>query len=84
MKNVGNKQKPSGLGLFVDTHCSLAVDPPEDLSVSDPGRLGYLDITWSPPRSLMNVTKCQIEYQLEYFNSFRNSWAVSVCCFSHF
>ncbi|XP_037543625.1 interleukin-13 receptor subunit alpha-2 [Nematolebias whitei] len=64
------------LMLLFMTCTGITVDPPEDLSVSDPGRLGYLDITWSPRSSLMNVTKCQTEYQLEYFNSFRNSWTV--------
>ncbi|XP_013862076.1 interleukin-13 receptor subunit alpha-2 [Austrofundulus limnaeus] len=64
------------LTLLFMTCSGLTVDPPEDLSVFDSGRLGYLDITWSPPSSLVNLTKCQIQYQLEYFNSFRNQWAV--------
>nr|XP_033492603.1 interleukin-13 receptor subunit alpha-2 isoform X2 [Epinephelus lanceolatus] len=56
-------------------HCNgLTVDPPEDLVISDPGHLGHLDITWSPPASLINVTECQKQYQLEYFNTYKNTW----------
>ncbi|XP_017287421.1 interleukin-13 receptor subunit alpha-2 [Kryptolebias marmoratus] len=62
-------------GLLLTHAAQFALDPPEDLKVSDPGRLGYLDITWSPPSSLVNVTQCQIQYQLEYFNPFGNTWA---------
>ncbi|KAA8587030.1 hypothetical protein FQN60_000866 [Etheostoma spectabile] len=56
-------------------HCTgLTVDPPEDLVILDPGHLGYLEITWSPPASLINMTECPILYQLEYFNTYRDSW----------
>ncbi|XP_028276643.1 interleukin-13 receptor subunit alpha-2 isoform X2 [Parambassis ranga] len=53
----------------------LTVDPPADLSVFDNGRLGYLDITWSPPSSLRYRTDCTTVYQLEYFNTYRGSWS---------
>ncbi|KAM3601516.1 uncharacterized protein V6R79_014057 [Siganus canaliculatus] len=54
----------------------FTVDPPEDLVISDPGFLGHLDITWTPPASLVNQTQCPKHYQLEYFNSYSNSWNV--------
>ncbi|XP_041657002.1 interleukin-13 receptor subunit alpha-2 isoform X2 [Cheilinus undulatus] len=54
---------------------TVAVDPPEDLMVSDLGLLGHLEITWSPPASLIDVTECQKMYQLEYFNTYRDSWS---------
>ncbi|XP_074467402.1 interleukin-13 receptor subunit alpha-2 isoform X2 [Sebastes fasciatus] len=52
----------------------LTVDPPEDLVISDPGLLGRLQITWSPPASLINMTDCSELYQLEYFDTYRDSW----------
>ncbi|XP_058483682.1 interleukin-13 receptor subunit alpha-2 isoform X1 [Solea solea] len=52
----------------------LKVDPPEDIVVVDPGHLGRLEITWSPPSSLINMTHCQKLYQLEYFNTYQDSW----------
>ncbi|CAK6953752.1 interleukin-13 receptor subunit alpha-2 [Scomber scombrus] len=58
-------------------HCiELSVDPPGDLAVLDPGHLGYLEITWSPPASLINRAECPKLYQLEYFNTYENSWTV--------
>ncbi|XP_031176293.1 interleukin-13 receptor subunit alpha-2 isoform X3 [Sander lucioperca] len=58
-------------------HCNgLTVDPPEDLMILDPGHLGYLEITWSPPASLINMTECPKLYQVEYFNTYRDTWTV--------
>lgn len=57
--------------------CSPAVDPPEDLTILDPGFLGYLKISWSPPASLTNVTECPKLYQLEYFDAYSGRWNVS-------
>ncbi|XP_072231888.1 interleukin-13 receptor subunit alpha-2 isoform X2 [Leuresthes tenuis] len=55
--------------------CSgLEVSPPEDLAVLDPGHLGLLEITWSPPRSLINMTECLIMYHLDYYNTYRDKW----------
>ncbi|XP_069002653.1 interleukin-13 receptor subunit alpha-2 isoform X4 [Embiotoca jacksoni] len=71
---------PAGLMLLLITwrdsmHCyGFTVDPPEDLAVSDPGHLGHLEITWGPPGSLTNMTECSTLYQLEYFNTYRDSW----------
>ncbi|XP_068571854.1 interleukin-13 receptor subunit alpha-2 isoform X1 [Cebidichthys violaceus] len=58
------------------THCNgPTVDPPEDLVILDPGHFGHLQIRWSSPASLMNMTQnCSKMYQLEYFNTYRNSW----------
>ncbi|XP_044227734.1 interleukin-13 receptor subunit alpha-2 isoform X1 [Thunnus albacares] len=56
-------------------HCNeLSVDPPEDLAILDPGHLGRLEITWSPPASLINRSECPKLYQLEYFDTYKNSW----------
>ncbi|KAM7374256.1 hypothetical protein PAMP_006924 [Pampus punctatissimus] len=56
-------------------HCyELSVDPPEDLAILDPGHLGHLKITWSPPTSLINRAECPKLYQLEYFNTYKNNW----------
>uniref|UniRef100_A0A3Q2TBS7 Interleukin 13 receptor, alpha 2 n=1 Tax=Fundulus heteroclitus TaxID=8078 RepID=A0A3Q2TBS7_FUNHE len=53
--------------------CAITVDPPEDLhAVLDPGRFGHLEITWRSPSSLMNLTNCHLQYQLEYFNTYKN------------
>lgn len=60
-----------------DKKCSTAVDPPDDLMVLDPGFLGYLKISWSPPASLTNATECPKLYQLEYFDAYRGKWNVS-------
>ncbi|KAG8008157.1 Interleukin-13 receptor subunit alpha-2, partial [Nibea albiflora] len=52
-------------------------DPPEDLFISDPGHLGHLEISWSVPAGVRNLTsecvKCV--YQLEYFNTYRDRWS---------
>ncbi|XP_047462048.1 interleukin-13 receptor subunit alpha-2 isoform X1 [Mugil cephalus] len=56
--------------------CSgLTVDPPEDLAVFDPGHLGRLKISWSPPGRLINMTECSVSYHLEYFDTYKNSWS---------
>ncbi|KAM9846377.1 interleukin-13 receptor subunit alpha-2 [Aulostomus maculatus] len=58
-----------------ERHCqALSVDPPESIDIYDPGHLGRLDITWRPPASLHNLTECPQMYQLEYFDSYQNSW----------
>lgn len=57
--------------------CFPAVDPPDDLVIVDPGFLGYLKISWSPPASLTNATECPKLYQLEYFDTYTGRWSVS-------
>lgn len=58
------------------TYCNgLTVSPPENLVITDPGHLGQLEITWNPPDSLPNVTECSVRYQLEYYNTYQDSWA---------
>ncbi|KAM6983523.1 interleukin-13 receptor subunit alpha-2 [Tautogolabrus adspersus] len=57
-------------------HCDgFTVDPPENLMIKDPGHLGHLEITWSPPANLINMTECSKLYQLEYFNTYKGSWS---------
>ncbi|XP_029376027.1 interleukin-13 receptor subunit alpha-2 isoform X2 [Echeneis naucrates] len=57
------------------TRCNgLTVDPPDHLVAVDPGHLGLLEITWSPPASWIDVPDCQKLYQLEYFNTYEHSW----------
>lgn len=58
-------------GTRCDRH---AGDPPEDLVISDLGHLGHLQIRWSPPASFVNMTECSRQYQLEYFDTYMNSW----------
>ncbi|XP_075878216.1 interleukin-13 receptor subunit alpha-2 isoform X2 [Nelusetta ayraudi] len=53
----------------------LTVDPPENLRILDPGYLGLLQISWSPPTSPTDVTECQRSYQLEYFDTNSDSWS---------
>lgn len=48
------------------------LDPPEDLRVSDPGRLGHLDISWTGP---VSPTPDCVKYQLEFFNTRRGRWS---------
>ncbi|XP_074528807.1 interleukin-13 receptor subunit alpha-2 isoform X2 [Halichoeres trimaculatus] len=54
----------------------FTVDPPDDIVISDPGYLGYLEISWSLPASLINTTECPKLYQVEYFNTYKDSWSV--------
>ncbi|KAK5887540.1 hypothetical protein CesoFtcFv8_016136 [Champsocephalus esox] len=57
-------------------HCDgLTVDPPNDLVISDLGHFGHLQISWSPPAGQINETECSHLYQLEYFNSYSDSWS---------
>ncbi|KAM4620195.1 interleukin-13 receptor subunit alpha-2 isoform 2-T2 [Polymixia lowei] len=53
---------------------NITVDPPEDIVILDHDHLGLLQIKWSPPASLFNVTECQKRFQLEYFNTYQNRW----------
>ncbi|XP_062261411.1 interleukin-13 receptor subunit alpha-2 isoform X1 [Platichthys flesus] len=68
---------PATLMLLLITckECTgFKVDPPEDLVILDPGHLGRLDVSWRPPASLINMTECTIQYQLEYYNPNKDSW----------
>ncbi|XP_024122549.1 interleukin-13 receptor subunit alpha-2 isoform X1 [Oryzias melastigma] len=53
----------------------LTVNPPESISVVDPGRLGQLEITWEPPKGLTDMAECSVTYHLEYFNTYKNRWS---------
>lgn len=63
-------------------HICSAVDPPEDITIRDPGFLGYLEISWSPPANRTNAKDCPELYQLEYFNTYQGSWSVSAELYS--
>ncbi|XP_056141002.1 interleukin-13 receptor subunit alpha-2 [Lampris incognitus] len=52
----------------------ITVDPPEDVMIFDPGQLGFLQIHWKPPLSLLHATESHKRFQLEYFNTFQDSW----------
>ncbi|XP_038821240.1 interleukin-13 receptor subunit alpha-2-like isoform X2 [Salvelinus namaycush] len=54
----------------------ITVDPPENVGVDDLGHLGQLDIHWTSPVSLTNLTDCSMRYHLEYFNTYQNRWTV--------
>ncbi|XP_041707176.2 interleukin-13 receptor subunit alpha-2 isoform X1 [Coregonus clupeaformis] len=54
----------------------ITVDPPENVGVDDLGHLGQLDIHWTSPASLTNLTDCSMRYHLEYFNTYQNRWTV--------
>ncbi|KAM6970021.1 interleukin-13 receptor subunit alpha-2 [Aplochiton taeniatus] len=53
---------------------SLKVDPPVDVVILDPGHLGNLHIHWKPPASLLNLIECSQQFQLEYLNTYRDTW----------
>lgn len=52
----------------------LAVDPPANIRITDPGHLGYLNIEWSRPSSLQNLTDCTVRYQLRFYDSYTGRW----------
>lgn len=66
----------AALMLLLAVHCrGFTVSPPGNLQVLDPGHLGHMMITWSPPINMGNIAECTVLYQLEHFNTFRNSWS---------
>lgn len=67
----------AALMLLLVLRCQgFAVPSPEDLHITDPGHLGHMVITWSPPVNMtMNMMGCSLKYQLEYFNTYTNSWS---------
>lgn len=68
--------RSAALMLLLAVHSrGFTVSPPEDLLVLDPGHLGHMVITWNPPVNMGNVIGCSVLYQLEYFNTYRNSWS---------
>lgn len=54
--------------------CGAAVDPPANIDITDPGFLGYLNIQWTRPASLQNLTGCTVRYQLRYFDTYEERW----------
>uniref|UniRef100_A0A673N578 Interleukin-13 receptor subunit alpha-2-like n=1 Tax=Sinocyclocheilus rhinocerous TaxID=307959 RepID=A0A673N578_9TELE len=56
------------------TACGLAVDPPANIEITDPGFLGYLSVHWTQPASLQNLTGCTVRYQLRYYDTYEERW----------
>ncbi|XP_036381448.1 interleukin-13 receptor subunit alpha-2-like [Megalops cyprinoides] len=54
----------------------ITVNPPVNLEVTDPGHLGQLHIHWTLPASLENLTDCLVRFQLQYFNTYEDTWAI--------
>ncbi|XP_053556184.1 interleukin-13 receptor subunit alpha-2 [Bombina bombina] len=55
---------------------SISVDPPSNLTISDPGFLGVLDIKWNPPNTAATSIQCKVLYELVYKNVATNHWKV--------
>ncbi|XP_027000007.1 interleukin-13 receptor subunit alpha-2 [Tachysurus fulvidraco] len=56
------------------TLADISVDPPENIKIIDPGHLGYLNIEWSQPSSLFNLSNCDIRYQLRFYDTYTERW----------
>ncbi|MCJ8750272.1 hypothetical protein PDJAM_G00260720, partial [Pangasius djambal] len=56
------------------TVAGVSVDPPENIRIIDPGHLGYLNIEWSRPGSLHDLTNCTIRYQLHFYDTYTGRW----------
>ncbi|KAG7484750.1 hypothetical protein MATL_G00053320 [Megalops atlanticus] len=52
----------------------ITVDPPVNLEMTDPGHLGHLHIHWTLPASLENLTDCLVRFQLQFFNTYEDTW----------
>ncbi|XP_055082873.1 interleukin-13 receptor subunit alpha-2 [Periophthalmus magnuspinnatus] len=57
--------------------CYSTVDPPENLTITDPGHLGNLEISWSPSQEQVRMKEqgqCLVLYELHYYDSYSSSW----------
>lgn len=55
-------------------HCRV-VDPPQNLTIINPGHLGHLEIHWSPSKEHTWMKEhCTVLYEPHYYDSYRNSW----------
>ncbi|XP_074864228.1 interleukin-13 receptor subunit alpha-2 [Carettochelys insculpta] len=54
----------------------MSVEPPGNLQIIDPGRLGYLYIEWQPPPALLVLEHCTIKYKLKYRSAGDAEWKV--------
>ncbi|KAJ3589204.1 hypothetical protein NHX12_010051 [Muraenolepis orangiensis] len=62
------------LGSEYDTH---TLEAPHDLQVRDPGALGLLLVSWSPPEGLLaRLHTCRVRFKLTYLNTFQHWWSV--------
>lgn len=61
-------------------HCkvvSRSIDPPEEVVITDPGRLGNLEITWSPSQQFARISQeeqCSLLYELHYYATYSDRW----------
>ncbi|XP_072302385.1 interleukin-13 receptor subunit alpha-2 [Eucyclogobius newberryi] len=56
-------------------HCTVA--PPENLTITDLGHLGNLEVRWSSLQDLVRMKKqgqCLVMYELHYYDSYSHSW----------
>lgn len=56
-------------------HCT--VNPPQDLTIIDPGHLGLLEIHWSPSQEhiwMKEQDQCLVQYELHYYDIHSSSW----------
>ncbi|KAF7688904.1 interleukin-13 receptor subunit alpha-2 [Silurus meridionalis] len=67
--------------VLLTTHMSrsfgvakVSVGPPENIKIIDPGHLGYLNIEWTKPGSLHDLTNCTIRYQLRFYDTYTGRW----------
>ncbi|KAM8800015.1 interleukin-13 receptor subunit alpha-2 [Eudromia elegans] len=54
----------------------MAVAPPRDLQITDPGLLGSLDVQWKPPLDVRPFNACTVGYKFEYRNAGDSDWKV--------
>ncbi|XP_028838845.1 interleukin-13 receptor subunit alpha-2-like isoform X1 [Denticeps clupeoides] len=69
-----NMKTTIGTFVPVEEALSFPVNPPENITVSDLGLLGHLEIHWNRPASLRNITDCTVRYQVEVFSAYENRW----------
>ncbi|XP_063272711.1 interleukin-13 receptor subunit alpha-2 [Prinia subflava] len=64
-------------GCLLACSCSPStVAPPRDLSITDPGLLGALDVQWKPPPHVQTFNECTVKYKFEYRSSGDRDWKV--------
>lgn len=57
-------------------HCR-ALEPPQNLTITDPGLLGPLEIHWEATEEhirLRQQSQCRLRYEVHFFESYRNQW----------
>uniref|UniRef100_A0A8C6T3B7 Type I cytokine receptor cytokine-binding domain-containing protein n=1 Tax=Neogobius melanostomus TaxID=47308 RepID=A0A8C6T3B7_9GOBI len=70
----------------LDALLLFAVDPPQDLAITDLGHLGNLEIHWNASQEHIRSKEhgqCSVKYELHYYDSYSSSWTVSVQSLIH-